>query len=122
MEKRHLTCIECPMGCQICVTLDGIEVVSVEGNNCIRGDRYSRKEVVSPTRTVTSTMVITNGSLSRISCKTESDIPKDKIFDVMNEINHVKVSAPKKIGDILIKNVAETGVSVVATRNVGFVA
>ncbi len=106
------------MGCQLTVTMKGAEVVSVAGNTCPRGDIYARKEVTNPTRIVTSTIAITGGDKERISCKTASDIPKDRIFDVMKEINHAVAAAPKKRGGVLIENVAGTGVNVIATRDI----
>lgn len=118
MEERFLTCIGCPMGCQLTVTMEGDEVVSVAGNTCPRGDLYARKEVTNPTRIVTSTIAITGGDKERISCKTASDIPKDRIFDVMKEINRTVTAAPKKRRDVLLENVAGTGVNVIATRDI----
>ncbi|MCR4757911.1 MAG: DUF1667 domain-containing protein [Butyrivibrio sp.] len=118
MEKRELTCIGCPMGCQLTVSMDGGEVTEVTGNTCQKGDIYARKEVVNPTRIVTSTIRITGGDKERISVKTASDIPKDKIFDVMKDIDAAVVAAPAHIGDVLVQNVAGTGVDVIATRNV----
>ena len=53
MKERMLTCIGCPMGCQLTVTMEGNEILSVEGNTCPRGDIYARKEVTNPTRIVT---------------------------------------------------------------------
>lgn len=118
METRELTCIGCPMGCMLTVTMDKGEVTEVKGNTCPKGDIYARKEVVNPTRIVTSTVKITGGDKERVSCKTESDIPKARIFDVMKAIDAAVVSAPANIGDVLIENVAGTGVNVIATRNV----
>ncbi|MBE5842330.1 MAG: DUF1667 domain-containing protein [Butyrivibrio sp.] len=118
MEKRELTCIGCPMGCQLTVSMDGGKVTEVTGNTCQKGDIYARKEVVNPTRIVTSTIRITGGDKERISVKTASDIPKDKIFDVMKDIDAAVVTAPAHIGDVLVQNVAGTGVDVIATRNV----
>ena len=83
-----------------------------------KGDIYARKEVTNPTRIVTSTVVIKGGNKERLPVKTKNDIPKDKIFDVMKDIDAVTVDAPKKIGDVIIDNVAGTGVAVIATRNV----
>ena len=83
MEERHLTCIRCPLGCQITVTLDQGEVVKVVGNTCKRGDEYARKEVTNPTRTVTSIVRVTGGDVAMVSVKTRTDVPKDKIFDVL---------------------------------------
>ena len=118
METRELTCIGCPMGCQLSVTLENGEVTLVKGNTCQKGDIYARKEVVNPTRIVTSTVKITGGDKERISVKTASDVPKDKIFDVMKAIDACATAAPAHIGDVLIKDVAGTGVDVIATRNV----
>ncbi|MBP3324683.1 MAG: DUF1667 domain-containing protein, partial [Clostridia bacterium] len=39
-------------------------------------------------------------------------------FECMAEINKAKVTAPVKIGDVIIENVCGTGVPVVATSNV----
>ena len=118
MEERRLTCIGCPMGCPLVVTMDGGEVVSVTGNTCKRGEIYGRKEVTNPTRIVTSTVRVEGGTIERAAVKTASDIPKGKIFDCMKEIRAVKVAAPVHIGDVIMKDVAGTGVDVVATKNV----
>ena len=118
METKELTCINCPMGCRITVTMSGSEVLSVEGNTCKRGEVYARTEVVSPVRTVTTTIKVTRGSVDRVSCKTKTPVPKDKIFDVMAEISSAICAAPVKIGDVLIEDCAGTGVPVVATKDV----
>ncbi len=121
MEKRELTCIGCPMGCQITVEMEDGNVLSVKGNTCAIGDKYARNEVTHPERTVTSTVVIVGGDKPRVSVKTKTNIPKDKIFDCMKEIDLVCVKAPVHIGDVIVKNVAGTGVDVVATREVAAV-
>ena len=103
MEKRNLTCIGCPMGCQITVEFEGEEIFSVKGNTCAIGDKYARQEVTHPERTVTSTVVVLGGAKERTSVKTNANIPKDKIFQCMEEINKVRAQAPLKIGDVVIK-------------------
>ena len=118
METRKLTCIGCPMGCQLTVTMDNGEVTEVTGNTCKRGDVYARKEVTNPTRIVTSTVPVNGGRIAMVSCKTKSDIPKDKIFDCMKAIEGVSVNAPVHIGDVIVKNVCGTGVDVIATKEV----
>ncbi len=118
MEKRDLTCIGCPMGCQITVELDNNEVVSVTGNTCPIGDKYARNEVIHPERTVTSTMTVIGSNSQRVSVKTSGNIPKDKIFACMKQINATSVHAPVHIGDVLIKNVANTGIDIVSTKNI----
>jgi len=118
MEKTDLICINCPMGCNLTVTKADDGSVSVTGNTCPRGEEYGIKEVTAPTRTVTSIVRVTDGEIPMVSVKTAADIPKEKIFDVMKSIRETKTVAPVKIGDIIIKNVAGTGVDVVATKNV----
>ena len=117
MEIRELTCIQCPLGCPLTVTVDG-DSVTVTGNTCPRGAVYGEKEVTHPTRTVTSTVVVEGGEMARVSVKTAGDIPKEKIFDVMAEIRGTKLTAPVTIGDVIIKNAAGTGVDIIATKSV----
>ena len=117
METKELTCINCPMGCLLTVTMDGDKITDVAGYTCPRGKTYAEKEVTNPTRIVTSTVRVTGGKRERVACKTESDIPKDKIFEVMEAINSASVQAPVVIGETLIADVAGTGVAVVATAN-----
>jgi len=121
MEKRELICIGCPLGCPLTVTLENGEVTSVTGNTCPRGDAYARKEVTNPTRIVTSTVRVEGGVYAMVSCKTEADIPKGKIFDITEELKAVCVKAPVSIGDVLLANVAGTGVNVIATKNIASV-
>ena len=117
-KKIELTCIGCPMGCTLIVTMEYGAVASVTGNTCPRGDAYARKEVTAPTRIVTSTVRVTGGTLAMVSCKTRSDIPKGKIFDVVRALKDVEVPAPITIGQVLAENVAGTGVDIIATKNI----
>ncbi|HIS27368.1 MAG TPA: DUF1667 domain-containing protein [Candidatus Pullilachnospira intestinigallinarum] len=118
MEIRELTCIGCPMGCQVRVTMEAGEIRRVEGNTCKRGDVYARKEVTNPTRIVTSTVRVTGGELPVVSVKTASDIPKNKIRECVLALKSIQVAAPVSIGEVVAENVAGTGVAIVATRNV----
>ena len=118
METRELICIGCPLGCPLTVTLENNQVTSVTGNTCPRGDAYARKEVTNPTRIVTSTVRVSGGVSPMVSCKTASDIPKGKIFEVTECLKDVLVPAPVAIGDVLLRNVAGTGVDIIATKNI----
>ena len=117
MERKELTCIGCPMGCRITAEYEGDNIISVTGNTCPAGDRYARTELLHPERTVTSTVSVSGGRHPRISVKTEHPIPREKIFACMEEINRVTVSAPVRIGDVIIENAAGTGINVIATKN-----
>lgn len=118
MEVKNLICINCPMGCALTVEMNGDEVVSVSGNTCNRGDTYARKEMTDPTRIVTSTVRVIGGDADMVSVKTKEDIPKGKIFECVRELKDVKMQAPVHIGDVVVHNVADTGVDIVATKNV----
>ena len=118
MNTVNLICIGCPLGCPLTVEMEGNEVKSVAGNTCPSGDAYARKELTNPTRIVTSTVRVNGGRLAMVSVKTESDIPKGKIFDCVKALRDVEVQAPVKIGDVIVENVAGTGVNVIATKNV----
>ena len=118
MSTVNLICIGCPLGCPLTVEMEGNEVKSVAGNTCPRGDAYAKKELTNPTRIVTSTVRVAGGKLAMVSVKTQSDIPKGKIFDCVKALKDVEVTAPVKIGDVIVENVAGTGVNIIATKNV----
>lgn len=113
--KKQFTCINCPMGCQVVVTMDGEEITNIEGNNCKRGENYVRDEVKDPKRMVTSTVKVKDSKTYSVPVKTETAIPKGLIFDCMKEINNTEIKAPVHIGDVVIANVLDTGVNVIAT-------
>lgn len=113
----QMTCIGCPIGCTLTVNIREKEI-EVQGNNCPRGEKYARDEITCPKRTLTSTVALTGGSISRLSVKTETDIPRERIMDCMAEIRRVTVTAPVRIGDVVLPNCAGTGVNVIATKNI----
>ncbi len=118
MERKELICIGCPLGCNLTVEMDGALVVSVSGNTCKRGDDYARMELTDPRRIVTSTLPVTGGNLPVISVKTASDIPQGKIRECLMALKGVTLMAPVRIGDVVVRNVADTGVDVVATKEI----
>ena len=118
MENIELICIGCPLGCNLTVKMNGKEVEEVTGNNCKKGADYAKKEVTNPTRIVTSIVRVEGGHLAVVPVKTKEDIPKSKIDDCIKELKNLKAVAPVKIGDVLLQNIAGTGVDIVATRNI----
>ncbi len=118
METREITCIGCPLGCLVTVTLEQGRILEVTGNTCQKGRSYAEKEVKSPMRMVTSTVRVEGGSQKLVPVKTRTEIPKDRIFVCMKEIRELVAAAPVMVGDVLIADVAGTGVAVVAARTV----
>lgn len=118
-EKRNLTCINCPLGCQIEVTLEDGAVTAVTGNSCPRGGKYARKEVTDPRRVVTTSVAVTGSreGARTVSVRTAGDVPKESVMDVVRALRSVAVRCPVKIGDVILEDAAGTGVAVVATKN-----
>ena len=117
METQNITCINCPMGCRMTVTLENHQVTVVEGNGCKRGETYARQECVAPMRVITAAAPLQNRDVP-VSVKTASPVPKDKIAACMQAILAGVFCAHVHIGDVLLPNVCGTGADVVATRDV----
>ena len=112
--KMEMTCIICPKGCAIAIELsDDGSIKQIQGNQCKRGARYAEEECTNPKRTITTTLRCEDGRM--ITVKTDTAIPKDKMFETMKLINQTVVNLPVSIGDILIKDVF--GSNVIATQN-----
>jgi CxxC motif-containing protein len=117
VEKRTLICVSCPVGCELTVTLDGGQIVEVEGNTCKLGIDYAEQEIFDPRRMVASTVKVKNGFHPLVPVYTEKPVPKPKIMDVLAEIRKVEIEAPIAINDVVIENVVDTGINVIASRN-----
>lgn len=109
---KEFICIECPKGCRL--TID--ENLNVTGNTCIRGKKYAINEVTAPKRIITSTVVVNSKIVSRLPVMTENDVPKELMFEIVKELNNIRVEVPVKCRDVIIENVCNTGVNIIATR------
>lgn len=109
----ELVCIVCPRGCRI-----NVENGVVSGNSCKRGEAFALSEMTCPMRTVCSTVATTFEDYPVLSVRTNGEIPKDKIQDLMKEINAVVVDKKIKRGDVVIEKVVGTDVDVVASASI----
>ena len=116
--KRTFTCIVCPNGCEIETEYEGTEVSSITGNLCPKGKTYVVQELVDPRRTIATSVRVSGGMLPLTSVRLTQPIPKDRIFDVMAEINRQVLAAPVAINDIVIENILGLGSNVIVTKNV----
>ncbi len=117
--KKELICITCPLSCHLSIELKEDTIQSITGNTCPRGVKYAESEMLNPTRMITSTVIIEDSIYKRIPVISSCEIPKNKIFEVMKEINKIKVKAPIKINEILIKNVCGLEANIIASRSMG---
>ena len=113
--KRTFTCIVCPNSCVLTVTKteDGWKV---EGNKCKRGEKFAVGEMTAPVRTISSTVATSLPDMPVLPVRVNADFPKERIFDVMREINSVKLNARPEIGDVVIADVCGLGVDVIAAE------
>lgn len=116
--KRTFTCIVCPNGCEIETEYEGTQVLSVTGNLCPKGKTYVTQELVDPRRTIATSVRVLNGTMPLTSVRLTNAVPKDRIFDVMDEINRQTLTAPVRIGDVVIADVLGLGSDVIVTKNI----
>ena len=114
VEKVELTCITCPMGCQLTATVEDGTVTDVTGNTCPRGAQYAREELTTPMRMLTGTVKCKRGRLPVVSA---AKLPKTGIIAAAAALRSVKVTAPVKAGDVIVKNIMGFGVDIVAARD-----
>ena len=114
-ETLNFTCVQCPMGCPLTVEMRDGEVVSVSGNTCPRGARYGAAEATHPERVVTSLVGVV-GDYHPVSVKTAGPVPRECVDAVLDHIAATKVELPVALGDVVIEDVANTGVAVVCTK------
>ncbi len=111
---KELICIICPRGCHLQVNE---ETLAVSGNSCEKGEEYGKTEVSSPMRTVTGSVAVKGGIYTRLAVRTDKAVPKDKMFDIMEELHHFTAYAPVKRGQILIENICNTGANIISSRD-----
>lgn len=115
--ERDLTCIGCPLGCAIHVSGE-IGSLNITGNTCKRGYEYALTECTHPVRRFTGTVAVRGGELPVVSVKTAQDVPKETLFAVADAARKLCVDAPVAIGDVIVPDVAGTGVALIAAKHV----
>lgn len=121
MTRRIITCILCPNGCELDVEYSeqpSEETLVVEGNLCPKGRAYALEELIRPKRTLTTSVLVRSGDQRLVSVKTASSIPRQAILKAREELRGTIVTAPVSIGDTILRDVAGTGIDIVATRAV----
>ncbi len=112
---KDMICIVCPKGCRMKV--DEANGYAVTGNECKRGQEYAIAELCAPVRMLTSTVTVNGGLYPRVSVKTQSAIPKGEIENAMKAINDIEIEAPVTQGQIIIKNICNSNIDIIATRD-----
>ena len=116
--KKDVTCIVCPLGCSIRVSYSKEAIHSIEDYQCEKGKDYAVQELFNPVRMLTSTIMVRNGELPLVSVKTNKPIPKDRLFDVMDVIAQIELSAPIRMGEVLVEKILDLDANIIATKHV----
>jgi len=119
MAVKKLTCIECPKGCRLVVDVENTKVIKVSGNECPKGEKYALTEIENPVRTLTSAVTSKGLDLKMIPVRTGKPIPKSRMFEAMNEVKKIRVTASLKPGDVIVKDFLGLGADLIATRKAG---
>ena len=115
---RKMTCIICPNGCDLEAQITDGKCESVSGNLCPKGAQYAAQEVEEPKRTIASSVTVKNGVLLLASVRLNRAVPKEKIFNVMEEVRRIVLDAPVYAGDIASENILGLGSDLIVTKNV----
>jgi len=143
-RSKQLTCIQCPLGCSLKVyrrnsgeggnnspkkvgrenSKENVQLpftqkidLLVEGNHCRLGEEYARKEATNPTRSLTTTVATIFEDIPRLPVRTRGEIPLGELFRAMEQISLLLVKSHQKPGDVVVEDLAGTGVPLIATGN-----
>jgi CxxC motif-containing protein len=116
--SKKIICTVCPLGCNMEVQIKGRKIIKVVGNRCKKGLEYAKNEIYSPGRILTSTVRTNNPEVPLIPIYSEKQIPKEKIMVCMKEIAKMRIDGPIESGEIVIKDILNLGVNMLASRSV----
>lgn len=114
----RLTCVLCPVGCELEVSKDAAGEFQVVGNQCDKGVPFALEEVLHPRRNLATSVPIEGTAARMVSVRLSGPVPRDLVFPILAEIAKLRPRVPVRRGQVLIANVLGSGVDVVATRTV----
>lgn len=117
MKINRFICIKCPLSCEIEVTAKNDEIVGIKGYKCKQGKEYAINEFTNPVRIVTTTVCVADGLLPVVPVRSEHPVPRDLIKECVKQLRTVQIEAPIECGDIICQNILDTGVDIIASRN-----
>jgi len=115
--KKEIICTVCPRGCRIQVEGEGEKVLSVEGYSCKRGLEYASAEYAHPVRILTTTVKMEGIQTDLLPVRSSAPVPKEKLFACMDVIRNTQVKLPVQRYDVIVANICDTGVDIVATKS-----
>ncbi len=117
MKKKEFICIVCPLSCKIKINKGKNGSLSFIGQTCKRGQSYARAEYTHPCRYLTTTIRIKSAKIPLLPVRSSAPLPKENLFPAQNILKNKIVSAPIKCGEVIIKNILDTKIDIIATRS-----
>ncbi len=118
LETTHYLCIGCPLGCRLEVDEDTAgDIVEIRGHSCRKGKTFAEREHTDPRRMITTTVAVEGGLWARLPVHATEDMPKNQMWDVINILRDVSVTAPVSMGDVVIAGILGSEVDIVASRD-----
>ena len=124
IETLQFNCTTCPSECFLAVEVerdaDGavVEVHSVTGNSCPRGDKFAHQELTCPMRVLTTTVAVSGGDEALLPVRTVEAIPLALHTQAMDLIRGVVVNAPIRMGDVVLEDILDTSINLIASMDI----
>lgn len=124
IETLQFNCTTCPSECLLTVEVERdangavVEVRSVTGNNCPRGDKFAHQELTCPMRVLTTTVAVSSGDEALLPVRTAEAIPLELHAQAMALIRSLVVKAPIHMGDVVLENLLDTNINLVASMDI----
>lgn len=123
-ETLQFNCTTCPSECLLTVEVERetggsvAAVRSVTGNSCPRGDKFAHQELTCPVRVLTTTVAVSVGDEALLPVRTAEAIPLELHAQAMNLIRGLVVNAPIRMGDVVLENLLNTNIDLIASMNI----
>jgi len=115
----RLTCVLCPVGCELEVWRDEAGELRIQGYQCDKGVPFAVEEVLRPKRNLATSVPVKGTEAKMVSVRLSGPVPREMVFPILAEISRLRPEAPVRRGEVLMADVLGTGVDVIATRTVG---
>jgi len=116
IEKKHFTCVTCPVGCEVDVEVQDGSILSLTGNKCDKVKEFVLQELKEPMRVLTTTVRVEGAKYAMLPVRTDKPIPKRLFSQAIEELASIDLQAPVHISDVIVKEIAGSGANIVATR------
>lgn len=116
IEKKHFTCVTCPVGCEVDVEVQDGSILSLTGNKCDKVKEFVLQELKEPMRVLTTTVRIKGAKWAMLPVRTDKPIPKRLFLQAMGELASIDLKAPVHMSEVIIRDIAGSGANIVATR------